>query len=376
MVAVGTSKGARSRLWVVFVALFGASLAVPAWAAAQVPAVVPINLQVLEQKMAQIRFDTARISGRAVLGEMGPAVSGAELGAAAKGSNTLVSSTVAAVRLSPPESTSTGKIEAPKTSGHMLGSGHTLGLGAGVVRERTIGSTVYTYRPSVASFDGGRPWVRSTRRAPQTGGESAGIAGISDSPAAPASGTGAGSTPIAPFAKLIEDVNSGLSVQEVGPVTVDGQQTIEFTVSSSLERVLSPKQLAALTKATSTLGALLSPTESPKQHAEAKKHREEAARKLGHTPVQLELFIAPSGLPVRRISILGNRTSGIGGEEDILALEVPVDVHAPPPRETIGQARLRKLERKHRGPICGLISVHTASKIQPAICPRSPSKRA
>ena len=102
---------------------------------------------------------------------------------------------------------------------------------------RTIGSTVYTYMPSVASFDGGRPWVRSRQSSSKSDGESAGLTGMSNSLAATVSGGGAGSTP---FAKLIEDVNGALNVQEVGPVTVDGQQTTEFTVSSFLGRLLSP----------------------------------------------------------------------------------------------------------------------------------------
>jgi hypothetical protein len=220
--------------------------------------------------------------------------------------------------------------------------------------------------PSVASFDGGRPWVRSRQSSSKSDGESAGLTGMSNSLAATVSGGGAGSTP---FAKLIEDVNGALNVQEVGPVAVDGQQTTEFTVSSSLERLLSPKQLAALKKATSALGALLSPVESPKQRAATKKHNEEAAKKLGLVPVELELFIAPNGLPVRTISVLGSRSEGIGVEEDILALEVPVDVHAPPARQTIGQAQLRKLERKR---LCRLISRHARS----VVCPSSASTRA
>lgn len=312
--------------------------------------------------MAQIRFNTARVSGRFVLGEMGPAVSGAELGAGPKRANTLVSSTVAGVRLSPPESTSTSKFEAPEGSGHTLGSAST--------EERTIGDTTYTYEPFVAHEDGGRPWVRGTRPSPKPEDESTGLAGISYSLAAMAPLEGPGSAAIAPFAKLIEDVNGALNVQEVGPVTVDGQQTTEFTVSSSLQRVLSPKQLATLTKGVSVLGALLSPTESPKQRAKTKQHRQEAAKKLGLTPVTLELFIEPSGLPVRTISVLGSRSAGIGAEEDILALEVPVDVHSPPQSLTIGQAQLRKVERKR---LCRLISKHGLAHARSIHCPRSAS---
>jgi hypothetical protein len=78
--------------------------------------------------------------------------------------------------------------------------------------------------------------------------------------------------------------------------------------------------------------------------------------------VQLELFVAPSGLPVRTISVLGSRSEGIGGEEDIRALEIPVVVHVPPVRQTIGKARLRKLERRR---ICKLISRHISHTHEP-----------
>jgi hypothetical protein len=69
---------------------------------------VPPALQVLEQKMAQIRFSTARVSARFGLGELGPA--GAELGTGVKGTNGgFVTSTVGVIRLSPRRSISCGR---------------------------------------------------------------------------------------------------------------------------------------------------------------------------------------------------------------------------------------------------------------------------
>lgn len=109
------------------------------------------------------------------------------------------------------------------------------------------------------------------------------------------------------------------------------------------------------------------------KRAETKKHSEEAAKKLGEAPVELELFIAPSGLPVRTITVLGSRSEGIGAEEDIRALEIPVVVRAPPARQTIGQAQLRKLERKRQ---CRLISEHNSAYARSVLCPSSALRRA
>ena len=148
-------------------------------------------------------------------------------------------------------------------------------------------------------------------------------------------------SPAGLFSKLIEELGEAQSIQEVGPATVDAQQVTEFTASISLAKLLSPKQLASV--------------------------------KLSETTVELELFIAPSGLPVRTISVLGGRSEGIGFEEDILALEIPVVVHAPPARETIGEAQLSRLEKKHAKRVCSIIKVGAASNAQSVLCPRSPS---
>jgi hypothetical protein len=345
-----------------------AVLVVPMGAVGQTSAVVPPSLQALEQKMAQIRFNTARISARFGLGELGPGGGGAELGAGASGAKGgLLTSTVGVFRLSPPEATATTKIE-------FLGlkPGERAPAGSAASMERVIGNTIYTYTPSLDRHDGGRPWLRSKQPSPELNGESAGLPALSDALAPMLSAGGGRNASAAPFAKLIEDVNGALSVQEVGPMTVDGQQVTEFTASLSFAKLLSRKQLEAFTKSLSSLGELLSPTGSPKQREEVKKHNEETTKKLSEATVELELFIAPSGLPVRMISVFGGRSAGIGGEEDILALEVPVHVHAPPARETIGQAQLRKLDRKR---LCRITSVHAASNAEPVLCPKSAAKR-
>lgn len=342
--------------------------AVPAPAVAQASVTVPPSLPALEQKMAQVRFNTARVSVRFAFGELGTAGSGAELGSGTTGLGSFLTSATVAVRLSPPASVST-----TRTEGLKLSSGHT--LGGSTSAERTIGKTIYTYKPSVASYDGGRPWVRSkVEPAPKPSGDSAKFAAVIDS-LSPTFAGGTTGVSAGLFSKLIEELGEAQSVQEVGPAAVDGQQVTEFTASVPLARLLSPAQLEAITKTSSSLGELLSPTGSPKQQEAAKTRSEEAAKKLSEASVELELFIAPSGIPVRTVSVLGGRNEGIGVEEDILALDIPVVVHAPPARETIGEAQLRKLERKHRGPICGLISVHSAPSTQPAICPRKSSRR-
>ncbi len=276
-------------------------------APAQTPAVVPPNLQALEQKMAQIRFNTARISLRFVFGELGSPAGGAELGSDVNKAKSFAISAAGAIRFSPPAAAFTSTVE---------------GLGLPFLtktsKERTIGKTIYTYKPSVARFDGGRPWVRSRQKpAPKPDSDSARLSAVVESLAPTFSGSSRGDS-TGWFTKLIEDLNGAVSIQEVGPVTVDGQQATEFTASLSLAKLLagklSPKQLASMKPSEATM--------------------------------ELEAFLAPNGLPVRTTSIVGNRIEGIGIEDDILALEIPVVVHAPPASKTIGEARLRKLEKK------------------------------
>jgi hypothetical protein len=65
--------------------------------------------------------------------------------------------------------------------------------------------------------------------------------------------------------------------------------------------------------------------------------------------VELDLFIAPTGLPVRTIVTLGGRRKGTTEALDILAINVPFVASLPPPADkTISEAALRRLQHKRR----------------------------
>lgn len=117
------------------------------------------------------------------------------------------------------------------------------------------------------------------------------------------------------FAPLLADLKGALEISEIGPANVDGQPTVEF-----LALLPSPNVLAGV-------------------HSRRKQLRE-------HEPdLRLEVSFASNGLPVRTITTDPTPDS-FTIQQDILALEVPVAVHAPPARETIDQARLAELERR------------------------------
>ncbi len=307
------------RICVLFlVALTAASVAAAALAAeapptspsvpppAPTPSFPPPTLQALEQKMAQISFNTARISDRQVLGEVGPPVGTVELGSGVDQCKSLVITATGTIRRSPSESFITSTFAGYQS------------------RRIGIGDVTYTYRRSVARYDGGRPWVRShttASKSEQTPADGAPpsaltVLGASLGSTAP---NRKGHRLAEPFTGLVEDLEGALAIQEVGPATVDRQQTVEYTASLSVAKLLA--------------GRL-----TPKQH--------QLARKLEALPVTLDLFIAPNGMPVRTIVVVGGGEEGIGEEEDFRAVGIPVSIHAPPARETIGQSRLQKLQRQ------------------------------
>jgi hypothetical protein len=291
--------------------------AVVVGAAPQLPPVTaPPALQALEQKMAQIRFNTARVSVRSVLGDFDPVVSG-ELAAGRHDSNRLITITSAALSYSPRALLSTSTLDSA------IGK-HTLHR---KVTERVIGRSLYIYVPSLARSDGGRPWVHSAERfvaKPNRANEGEPLAAVfaALSPAlAPIPQPGEHGT----FIGLAEDLATAQSIHEIAsltPLTVDRQPVSGFTASISvaalLARYVSPKQLQQLL----------------------------AAARPDEMTVALEVFIAPSGLPVRTTVELGAGEEGVGIQEDVLGLEVPVIVTPPPAAKTITQARLDKLESK------------------------------
>ena len=308
----------RTCLLLLLVVLAAACLVSTAPAAPAPPVSLPPAppaLLALEQKMAQIRFNTARVSGRFVLGKLGFTAGGAELGSGPAASDSLVTVSAGSIRLAPYASLSTSHVEFP--------GANLPGTLARSRQMRTIGASTYTYTPAVASFDGGRPWVRSGHRPPPPRGSKVALVAALLESLAPTLAT-AEDRSAAPFAKLSSYLGGAVSVREGGAVTVDGQQTAEFTATLSVVKLLAGK--------------------IPRQQL-AKIERESLA-KPSEASVELEVFIAPNGLPVRTIGTTGNHTEGLGIQEDILALEIPFAVHVPPARETIAQARLLQLERK------------------------------
>jgi hypothetical protein len=276
------------------------------------PVVVPPALQALEQKMAQIRLNSISFSRRLDLGvstnSAGPGIAVAS----AESSKTIVTTTRGVISLSPlAQSTTTTVAELPanEAPGGVTG------------KERRIGVTSYFYDPSIARHDGGRPWVRSTRTRQQEElvAELAPLTALLDPMLAGLQRPAMAST--GPFAPLLEELGQALSAQETGPATVDGQQTFAFKVT------VSPAKL---------LAKLL----SSKQGHRLFKHG--PSPNLRYT---LEVWLAPSGLPVR-VKTVGTPAEGLVSQEDILGVEVPAVVEAPPASKTIDQAQLAKIERR------------------------------
>ncbi len=277
------------------------------------PTVVPPALPALEQKLAQIRFHSLSFSTRLDLGvQDSPSSSGISISAAR--AHRLIVSTTGVFSLSPLLLSSTSTTEGP---------GPREALGGVSRRERRIGATTYLYDPFAARRDGGRPWIRSTRSrseerlaaklAPITDALDPALAGL-EQPAVSSTG---------PFAPLLELLGQALSIQEAGPATVDGQQTLAFTATLStarlLERAFSGKERRSLLE----------------------------GKRPPNTDFTLELWLAPSGLPVRTTTTNRTRGEEFSSQEDILGLEVPVLVHAPPADQTISQARWTKIEQRN-----------------------------
>jgi hypothetical protein len=318
------------------VALAAGGLAPAALAAAGAPtslasaaptpaqAVAPPALQALEQKMAQIRFNSARFSTRIALA-VGDSSSSNAISISAARSHADVITTRGVIGLSPPALSSTSTVEglAPDEA-----------LDGASLEERRIGATTYVYDPSATRRDGGRPWIRSTlsRSEEKVAAELAPL-GVELNPLLDglerptATSTG-------PFAPLLKALPEAQSISEAGPATVDGQQTLAFAFTLSatklLEQALSTKQRQRLAE----------------------------GRPSPAVDFTLELWIAPSGLPVRALTTNGARGEEFTSQEDILDLEVPVLVHAPLADRTIGEARWIAIERRHAKAVARCVRRH------------------
>lgn len=266
---------------------------------ARAAAPLPPDLVVLEQHMAQLQVNTERVSFQEELslGELGG--SGIPFAFIVDGEGEFSDS--------PPESSAVAGI-----------------LGLSNVKTRVIGDTVYTYRPQAGELDGGRPWVRSQK------------SGNSSASVDPSGITGSGQPgPQGTFSKLIEELNGALAIQESGPVTVENQRVIEF------DATLDP---------TPFLEKLKPQSKEPKHPLnsllETPGTKKTPAKPSPPPSLELELFIAPSGLPVRARFTFSAEGVTISARLDTLATNIPVNVTAPPAGQTIDEARLKRLERR------------------------------
>jgi hypothetical protein len=173
-----------------------------------------------------------------------------------------------------------------------------------------IGSLEYERVPGLARFDGGRPWVRSRSSEP------ANVPFASEPHELSFGGTG-------PYAGLINLLGTAVgSIEEVGPVIVEGVPATEFRASvQSLELI---RGLPA--------GEL---------------ERLEAI----DPPTRLTLDISEAGLPLRvtasRHRVPGPNTFSSTTTTNILGTEVPVHIEAPPAKRIVGVALYERLRRQH-----------------------------
>ncbi len=179
------------------------------------------------------------------------------------------------------------------------------------IEVRLIGTTLYTYEPFIAEEDGGRPWVEKPgQQLEHALGVELGSLGGS-----------AGSAATQAFGGVAQELTRALSVRELGARTIDGQATTGF------DAIVDPTEIGAHSK-----------------------RQVRALRKSFARRADLEVFIAGNGLPVRvleRVPVREHRHRHhveLLVQEDNAALESPVAVMAPPPRQTITAAALAKLE--------------------------------
>lgn len=170
---------------------------------------------------------------------------------------------------------------------------------------RVVGKTIYTDEPALGRKDGGRPWVKETRKVqPDVTGSAPGVAGA---------GTAA---PYAAQAALIE---GGKAFKALGTATADGQAVSRFLVT------VDPRKVPG-----TNLGKLRA--------------------KLRHdhiTPkAQVEYDLTPEGLPVHTAGVITLGKIRVTFTADVLATDFPLTVAEPPPAETITTSELLALLKK------------------------------
>jgi hypothetical protein len=179
-----------------------------------------------------------------------------------------------------------------------------------------IGSASFSYSPRIARCDGGRPWVQNGTPPFVASFPYHGLSGEATS-----SGSGA----YAGLINLLGTARSGITV--VGPATVDGRQTTEFTAlvdPAMLLKGVPERMLRSLTINNEDLLIL-------QTH-------------LSSLPTNLQVFITPSGLPVRVVtSARSGPYYALTETTEILAVNIPIKLRRPPARRTIDSTEFAKL---------------------------------
>jgi hypothetical protein len=270
--------------------LLAAFFALATGASAATPPAQPPELQALEQHMSELTVTSERVSGKETISGKLPH------------------------KLATPKSV-TGEFSGEQSVSPEFAN-VTVNVAGHSETILQLGQTLYTHDPSIASHDGGRPWVAESLSAKD------GLFGSSPSLGGGGSRGGGSAAPSpTPFKSDAELFKAGSEVRALGASTVDGQATVGFagtlTASHLAETVFSKKQLA----------------------------------KLKHEHLKLagsfEAFIAPSsGVPVRTSIVLSIGKLRFGTSSDVLAIDFPVTVPAPPPAaETISAAEFEKIEK-------------------------------
>jgi hypothetical protein len=194
-----------------------------------------------------------------------------------------------------------------------------LTLLGGVLTLRLVQGRTYLYVPALARRDGGRPWVDLG-----TGG----LGSLLGSHGRKAKPTPAPPPTATPFKSLATTLAHPESVIELGGGSVDGQVVTGFR--ENVDESLLEAQASVGEGATGPASALL---------ASASAHQPDPRS------VELETFIAPSGLPVRTRIVVRSKEAASTSLVDIPAIDFPLVVEAPPASQTITASALRKLGR-------------------------------
>jgi hypothetical protein len=262
--------------------------------ATQTPALLPANLQALEQKMEELKITSMRFSAL-----LSVAVPHKEHEVARF------------LKLLGVDSRISGEETISPPAGNVTFSlfGHPFKL-------RVVGGTTYLYLRSLARVDHGRPWVKL---GPGGFFELFTVKGKSVKPpkTAPPKEPALAEPP---FAGLRKALAGAAEVRELGAGTLYGQPVTNFLA------ILEPEQLKR--EHLASLSRLLPPRQPP--------------------TATLEVSLGQNGLPLRTVITEHEEQTTLSVTLDIPAINFPLVIEAPPAAQTISVAALRALGRRHR----------------------------